>query len=313
MLALSGRPPKPRPARHSAIAAAALFAVGIGCLALSGRDKPLLIVAGLVATILGTLLLGPLAIRTFSAVAGRVSIAPRLALRDLARYQARSGAALAAVTLSLGIAATVVVTASAQEAKQAKEPASLSDRQIRVQMGRPEDPKVIPIQTPADLDHQVAGVRQLAAGLDGATVLTLHKAAESGTTPAVFGNTRFRPTIELTKRFDAPGGNTSYRSDAELYVATPAVLQYLGIDPGTVAPSTDYLVDRRVQPEHARHSEHDQAQGVRRHERPEDRDWRASLQAGSGVNPHTSSRSTAFAVTAGSRFEPVGSSIPARP
>ena len=33
-----------------------------------------------------------------------------------------------------------------------------------------------------------------------------------------------------------------------MYVATPAVLQYLGIDPGTVAPSTDYLVDRRVQP-----------------------------------------------------------------
>ena len=33
-LALSGRPPRPRPARHSAIAAAALIAVGIGCLAL---------------------------------------------------------------------------------------------------------------------------------------------------------------------------------------------------------------------------------------------------------------------------------------
>ena len=31
-LALSARPPRPRPARHSAIAAAALIAVGIGCL-----------------------------------------------------------------------------------------------------------------------------------------------------------------------------------------------------------------------------------------------------------------------------------------
>ena len=63
-LALSGRPPEPRPARHSAIAAAALIAVGIGCLALSDRDRPPLIVAGILATILGTLLLGPLAIRT---------------------------------------------------------------------------------------------------------------------------------------------------------------------------------------------------------------------------------------------------------
>ena len=144
MLALSGRPPKPRPARHSAIAAAALIAVGIGCLALSGRDRPPLIIAGLLATILGSLLLGPLAIRTFSAVAGRLSIAPRLALRDLARYQARSGAALAAVTLALGIAATVVVTASAEEAKQASEPQSLSDRQIRVYLGPPEDARRSP-------------------------------------------------------------------------------------------------------------------------------------------------------------------------
>src|SRR5262249_56849034 len=116
---------------HSAIAAAALIAIGIGCLALSNRDKPALIIAGLLATILGSLLLGPLAIRAFSTVAGRVSIAPRLALRDLARYQARSGAALAAVTLALGIPATAGVTASAQEAKDAKAPPSLSDRHVR--------------------------------------------------------------------------------------------------------------------------------------------------------------------------------------
>ena len=105
MLALSGRPPRPRPARHAAIAAAVLIVSGIGSLALSDRDRPPLIVAGIVATILGCLLLGPAAIRIFSSLSGRASIAPRLALRDLVRYQARSGAALAAVALALGIAA----------------------------------------------------------------------------------------------------------------------------------------------------------------------------------------------------------------
>src|SRR5215831_512335 len=40
VIALSGRPPKPRPARHAAIAAAALIAVGIGCLARAHRDRP---------------------------------------------------------------------------------------------------------------------------------------------------------------------------------------------------------------------------------------------------------------------------------
>ena len=139
MLALSGRPPKPRPARHAAIAAAALIAVGIASLALSSRDRPPLIVGGIVATILGCLLLGPSAIRIFSSLAGHFSIAPRLALRDLARYQARSGAALAAITLALGIAAAVVVTGTAEEKRQneraAADPPNLSDRQVRVYTG----------------------------------------------------------------------------------------------------------------------------------------------------------------------------------
>jgi putative ABC transport system permease protein len=249
LLALSGRPPKPRPARHSAIAAAALIAVGIGCLALSDRDSPPLIIAGLLATILGSLLLGPLAIRTFSAVAGRVSIAPRLALRDLARYQGRSGAALAAVTLALGIAATVVVTASAEEAKRANEPPSLSDRQIRVYLGSPEAPearKVVPIDAPAQLERLTAGVRRVAGKLDRATLIPLRKAVQPGTLSGVVGETRFFPTIELTRRFSTPGEGKSYRSESQLYVATSAVLEYLGIDPASIDPSTDFLVDRSV-------------------------------------------------------------------
>ena len=246
LLALSGRPPKPRPARHSAIAAAALIAVGIGCLALSDRDSPPLIIAGLLATILGSLLLGPLAIRTFSAVAGCVSIAPRLALRDLARYQARSGAALAAVTLSLGIAATVVVIASAEEAKKASEPASLSDRQIRLYLGPSEDRSLTPVDAVAQLDRLAAGARRVAAQLDGATVIPLRKATQPGWPLGTVGNTQFIPPIELTKIFRSPEGGKNFRSQTQLYVATPAVLEYLGIDPATIDPGTDYLVDRSV-------------------------------------------------------------------
>jgi putative ABC transport system permease protein len=246
LLALSGRPPRPRPARHSAIAAAALIAVGIGCLALSDRDSPPLIIAGLLATILGSLLIGPLAIRTFSAVAGRVSIAPRLALRDLARYQARSGAALAAVTLALGIAATVVVIASAEEAKKASEPASLSDRQVRLYLGPSEDRSLTPVDALAQLDRLAAGARRVAAQLDGATVIPLRKASQPGAPQMTVGNARFLPPIELTKSFRSPEGGKNYRSQTQLYVATPAVLEYLGIDPATIDPGTDYLVDRSV-------------------------------------------------------------------
>jgi putative ABC transport system permease protein len=246
LLALSGRPPKPRPARHSAIAAAALIAVGIGSLALSNRDRPALIVAGLLATILGCLLLGPPAIRIFVGLAGRLSIAPRLALRDLARYQARSGAALAAVTLALGIAATVVVTASGEEAKAAAEPPSLSDRQIRLYLGPAEQRELTPVDALAQLDGLATGARRVAAQLDRATLIPLRKAVQPGVVPGVADGTRFFPTIELTRRFASPEGRKSYRSQSQLYVATPAVLEYLGIDPAKLDPSTDFLLDRTV-------------------------------------------------------------------
>jgi putative ABC transport system permease protein len=245
-LALSGRPPKPRPARHSAIAAAALIAVGIGCLALSNRDRPPLIVAGIVATIIGCLLLGPLAIRVLSRLAGRVSIAPRLALRDLVRYQARSGAALAAVALALGIAATVVVITSAEAAKKNAEPANLSDRQIRVYLGPADARELTPTDAPAQLEDLAARVRRLAAQLDAATVIPLRKVVQPGAAAFIVSGTRVFASVELTKESNSPEGGKSYESRSALYVATPAVLRYLGIDPGAVAASTDFLADRSV-------------------------------------------------------------------
>jgi putative ABC transport system permease protein len=245
-LALSGRPPRPRPARHSAIAAAALIAVGFGCLALSSRDRPPLIVAGIVATIIGCLLQGPLAIRVFSGLAGRVSIAPRLALRDLVRYQARSGAALAAVTLALGIAATVVIIASAEAAKKAAEPINLSDRQIRVYLGPADARELTPTDAPSQLESLSARIRQLAAQLDEASVIPLGKASQPGAPAFVVGNTRVFTSVELARQFDSPEERKVYRSESALYVATPAVLSYLGINPGTVEPGTDFLADRSV-------------------------------------------------------------------
>src|SRR5262245_3045932 len=242
MNALSARPAKPRPARHSALAAVALIVLGIGCLALANRETALLIVIGIAATIIGTLLLGPLAIRAFSSVAGRLPVAPRLALRDLVRYQARSGAALAAVTLALGIAATVVLIASAEEAARAAEPATLSDRQVRVYLGPSDYREVTPVDALARLGRLSAGVQQLASALDHASVIPLHSVARAGARPFLVGDTRVFDAVALTRRF-----GRNYRPDSQLYVATPEVLRYLGIDPATIDPAADFLVDRSVQ------------------------------------------------------------------
>jgi putative ABC transport system permease protein len=241
VLALSGRPPKPRPARYSAIAAAALIAVGVGCLALSHRHRPLLIIAGIVATIAGCLLLGPLALRIFSVLAARVSVAPRLALRDLVRYQARSGAALAAVTLALGIAATIVVVASAEAAEKSSQPPALSDRQVRVYLGSGDARELTPVEAPAHLPRLAASVRQLADKLHQPAVIPLRKALQPGVSPMVIDDARLYPPVGLARRSDR-----YYKSAGELFVATPAVLRYLGIDPATIDEGSDFLVDRSV-------------------------------------------------------------------
>ena len=250
VLALSGRPPRPRPARHSAVAAVALIAVGIACLALSGRDRAPLIVAGILATILGTLLLGPLAIRTLARTAGRAPVAARLALRDLARYQARSGAALAAITLALGIAAAVVVTAAAEEKKDADRIAAelpnLSDRQIRVYMGETQDPDLIslPLQTRAELARSAARVRQIAAGLDRAV---RDPASEGGPTRrTAHRHIRGRPGPRRRRFLEAGRAPRAGPGHSGVYVATPALLRYLEMDPATVEPSADFLADPTV-------------------------------------------------------------------
>jgi putative ABC transport system permease protein len=247
-VALSARPPRPKPAHRSAIAAALLIAVGISCLAFSNRSSRPLIIAGILATILGTLLLGPLAIRIFARAAGHAPIAPRLALRDLARYQARSGAALAAITLALGIAAAVVVTAAAEEKQEDERAAAalpnLSDRQIRVYMGTARDPELIPfpLRTPAQLAQSAARVRQLAAGLEQAAVIPLQKAFEPGDAPIVIEGDRALVSVGFAKQV-SPRRTTRASG---LYVATPALLRHLGIDPATIDPSADFLADPTV-------------------------------------------------------------------
>ena len=69
----------------------------------------------------------------------------RLPLRDLARHQARSAAALAAISLALAIAFAAIIGASAAQHTPAS--GNLSSREILVQMGEPGT-AVVPVHTP---------------------------------------------------------------------------------------------------------------------------------------------------------------------
>jgi putative ABC transport system permease protein len=165
----------------------------------------------------------PIAIQALSRLAGRLPIAGRLALRDLARYQARSGAALAAIALGLGVPVGIVVTASAEESQAPK--TNLSAAQLVFRTGDTLDPLLVP-QRSADAITMLDGrVQQFAATLGGARVLPLDMAVDP-TLPVDYtlGGEGGRHTAGL---FYQPVGSDRAQG-IPLYVATPQLLQRFG-------------------------------------------------------------------------------------
>ena len=219
--ALSGRPTRPTPVQRSVALAVALLVLGVaGIVAarpVGDHVRPPLLMAGVVAVILGIVLAAPAAIRLLAAPAGHLPFAARLAVRDLARYQARAAAALAAITLGLGIAVSVVVLAQASVVHGGE--GNLSDRQLLVSVVDPRPTAGEAATSEADrLDARI-----------GAVAATLGR-------PAVFGlDVAMNPTAGGAS---GPGESVSvvrpiangFRGLGLAYVATPELLQHYGID-----------------------------------------------------------------------------------
>ncbi len=246
-LALSARPPRPRPAHRPAMLAALMIVAGVVCLGLANQTRPPLIIAGALAMTLGILLISPLAIRALAALGGRAPVAVRLALRDLARHQARSAAALAAISLALGITAAIIISSASD--KSAANAGNLSDTQILVWIGQPEggngpDGPVVPVRTPAQLRVLAAAVHQIAGPLHHSEMIALDMPVNPADKPQPGGqgSQGGQPVAGVGAPLNpASGGQGGTYSAIPLYVATPAVLRYLGISPATIGPATDFL------------------------------------------------------------------------
>jgi putative ABC transport system permease protein len=248
-LALSARPPRPKPAHRPALLAALLIVIGVACLALANQSRPPLIITGALAMALGILFISPLAIRALGAAGRRAPVAVRLALRDLARYQARSGAALAAISLALGITAAIIISSAAD--KTAATAGNLPGTQIAAWIGQPEAAdSLVPIRTPAQLGALAAAVHQIARPLHHATVITLDMPVNPADKPqpGSQGSPAGQPVASLGAPLNpaAAGRAGTYRS-IPLYVATPAVLRYLGIGPAAITPAADILTTQAGQ------------------------------------------------------------------
>ena len=116
--AVAARPPAPRRVHRSLVAAVALLVFGVLAIG-AGIDPnteamtPIFFISGIVALPVAVLLASAPVLRAVARLAARLPVGTRLAVRDLARFESRSAAALGAITLALGIAVSVVVVAAA--------------------------------------------------------------------------------------------------------------------------------------------------------------------------------------------------------
>lgn len=234
--ALSARPLKPRPAHRTGIVAVLLVVLALVCLALANQTSGPLIILGALAMALGISFISPLSIRVLTAAGRRAPVAVRLALRDLARYQARSGAALAAISLALGIAVAIMISLAA--ATNAATGGNLPDNQMQIWIGQPGDNQLVPIRTPAELSALAAAVHQIAGSLGGAAVIPLDMPVNPASKPQPGGQ---QPVVSLNAPVDQAAGRSGVYRSVALYVATPAVLRYLGINPAMIDPAADIL------------------------------------------------------------------------
>ncbi len=249
--ALSGRPASPRQGRRPAALGGLLLAVGLAAIALARHGKvPPLIIGGIVMTAAGALLLGPVAIGVFAAVARHSPVAVRLALRDLSRYRARSGAALAAISLVTGIVAAVAVSAAAAAENEGSTGAvgwaNLPANQLMIYLfpdGPNSLPQIVPSLTHAHLARDRSAVGGLAAGLHG-DVIPLDAAVAPSLPPLPEGPVVGTPTSMLGQQITSRRGTIGLQGIAQLYVATPALLRFEKIDPAAVRADTEVVSSR---------------------------------------------------------------------
>ena len=113
--ALAGRPAPPRQVHRTALPGLIVLAAAVALFVYTGKSNGnggsamLALVGGFVALIVAVILLAPFCLTVLARAGRRAPVATRLALRDLARYRARSGSALAAITLGVLIAVMVCV------------------------------------------------------------------------------------------------------------------------------------------------------------------------------------------------------------
>ncbi len=244
--ALAGRPPAPRQARRWAglagagLLVLAFFLIGIASQqatsagAESGNKSTvfLALIAGLVMLCAGVVLIAPACLALLARAARPAPVVLRLALRDLARYRARSGSALGAISLSILIAVIICVVAAARFGSPVDYagPNLAPDQLVIYPQNANTTPNApclrtlagCPALTGAQLARMAVQARGIAAALGARTVVRLE-------------------TTDSTLQRAAAGRNWN----GAVYVATAQLLRTYGITAAQVSRDTEILTMRR--------------------------------------------------------------------
>jgi putative ABC transport system permease protein len=234
--ALAGRPPAPKKTRHLAIPVGLCFLVGafllLGAAGATsggggGQNQGMLeLVVGFVVLAVAIVLLAPACLSAVAAAGRRSPVAIRLALRDLARYRARSGPALAAISLSTLIAVIICVVSAARfgDVLDYAGPNLSSNQLIVYEPGNGNGRSAVPDNNPTAA--QIAAAPKVAKDI----------AAELGTTSLI--------ALETSNaNLDHAANGRSW--SGQIYVATPQLLSEFGIKQSQINPDADILTMRQ--------------------------------------------------------------------
>jgi putative ABC transport system permease protein len=224
--ALSGRPAPPKRLHRTAVPGIVFLAVAFGLLTYSGassdRGGTAELVLGLVALVVALILLAPFCLTALARLGRHAPITVRLALRDLARYRARSGSALAAISLGVLIAVLICVEAAARFGNVLDYAGpNLASNQIIV---------YTPNGPPGGPGGKVSGGKP---------------AAWSARAHAIAAGLGSHDVVQL----DLTGANLQHAASGrqfggQVYVATPQLLKAFGIKASAINPSADILTMR---------------------------------------------------------------------
>src|SRR6266851_4131699 len=216
---LSGRPAPPKQVHRSALPGIVFLVIAFLLLGYSGSTgagsgstgTPELVL-GILALIPAIILLAPVFLVGLGQLARHAPVAVRIALRDLARYRARSASALAAIGLGVMIAVLIAIFAQARYS-DIWDPAgpNLASNQANIETGPPPNPSAQQVKSwslAAPRVGEALGAQQVAA-------------------------------LYLVGNLQNSTGSQS--SNQSLTIATPQLLRVLGIRQSEIAPNADVV------------------------------------------------------------------------